>query len=96
MPVQLLTRLGGFYRETGTSLAGLSAAVLGSREPLLDGVIRRAIDRGEISADCLTERITRLPLDLFRYELVSTLKPVPDNVIEEIVDTIFLPLVRSP
>jgi hypothetical protein len=48
LAVQLLTRLGGFYRETGTSLAGLSAAVLGGRESLLDGVIRRAIDRGEI------------------------------------------------
>jgi hypothetical protein len=48
LPIQLLTRLGGFYRETGTSLAGLSAAVLGSSEPLLDGMIRRAIDRGEI------------------------------------------------
>ena len=59
-------------------------------------MIRRAIDRGEISADRLTERITRLPLDLFRYELLMTLEPVPDNVIEEIVDTIFLPLVRSP
>jgi hypothetical protein len=62
----------------------------------LDGVIRRAIDRGEISPDRLTERITRLPLDLFRCELLMTLLPVPDNVIEEIVDTIFLPLVRSP
>jgi hypothetical protein len=33
---------------------------------------------------------------VFRYELLMTLEPVPDNVIEEIVDTIFLPLVRSP
>jgi AcrR family transcriptional regulator len=95
LAVQLLTRLGGFYRETGTSLAGLSATVLGGREPILDGVIQRAIDRGEISADRLTGRITRLPLDLFRYELLMTLEPVPDTVIEEIVDTIFLPLVRG-
>jgi AcrR family transcriptional regulator len=93
--VELVTRLGGFYRETGTSLADLSAMVLGGRETALDGVIRRAIDRGEISADRLTPRIARLPLDLFRYELLMTLEPVPGEVLEEIVDSIFLPLVRS-
>ncbi|HUB58503.1 MAG TPA: TetR/AcrR family transcriptional regulator [Mycobacterium sp.] len=94
MAIELFTRLGGFYRETGTSLAGISAAVLGGRQPLLEGIIRRAVDRGEISADRLTERIARLPLDLFRYELLMTLEAVPDDTIEEIVDTIFLPLVR--
>jgi AcrR family transcriptional regulator len=92
--VEVFTRLGGFYREIGTNLAAISAAVLGNREPVLDGIIRRAIDRGEIAADRLTERITRLALDLFRYELLMTLEPVADDVIEEIVDTIFMPLVR--
>lgn len=96
LAIEVFTRLGGFYRETGTSLAGLTAAVLGKRDSALDGVIRRAIERGEISAGRLTERIARLPLDLFRYELLMTLEPVPDDVIEEIVDSIFLPLVRSP
>jgi AcrR family transcriptional regulator len=94
LAVELFTRLGGFYRETGTTLAGLTAAIQGGRDSVLEGVIRRAIDRGEISAARLTERITRLPLDLFRYELLSTLEPVPDEVIEEIVDSIFLPLVQ--
>ena len=94
LAIEVFTRLGGFYRETGTSLAGLTAAVLDGRDSALDGVIRRAIDRGEISADGLTELIARLPLDLFRYELLMTLEAVPDDTIEEIVDTIFLPLVR--
>jgi hypothetical protein len=43
----------------------------------LDGVIRRAIDRGEISPDRLTARIARLPGDLFRCELLMTLLPSP-------------------
>jgi AcrR family transcriptional regulator len=94
MAIELFTRLGGFYRETGTNLAGISAAVLEGRQPVLDVIIRRAIDRGEISADGLTDRIARVALDLFRYELIMTLEPVPDDTIEEIVDTIFLPLVR--
>jgi hypothetical protein len=33
-------------------------------------------------------------MDLFRHELLMTLKPLSDKTIEEIVDTIFLPLVR--
>jgi hypothetical protein len=31
---------------------------------------------------------------LFGHELLMTLKPLTDEAIEEIVDTIFLPLVR--
>ncbi len=34
------------------------------------------------------------PFDLLRQEILATLAPVPDDVVEEIVDTIFLPLVR--
>jgi AcrR family transcriptional regulator len=92
----IFTRLGEFYRETGTTLADLGALVqVGGKSPM-DEVLRRAVDRGEIDPARLTPRIARLPGDLFRYEALSTLKPVPDHVIEEIVDSIFLPLVRSP
>lgn len=90
----VFTRLGEFYRETGTTLADLAGSVQGSGTSVLDEVLRRGIDRGEIDPARLTERIARLPGDLFRYELLSTLKPVPDQVIVEIVDSIFLPLVR--
>jgi AcrR family transcriptional regulator len=89
----IFTRLGEFYRETGTTLADLRALVQGGGTSAMDEVLRRAVDRGEIDPARLTDRIARLPGDLFRYELLSTLKPVPDHVIEEIVDTIFLPLV---
>ena len=90
---QLLTQLGGFYRQTGNSLADLRALVQGGRDAFLEDAIQRAIDRGEIEAGQLTERIARLPVDLFRYEIFMTLRPLPEEVIEEIVDTIFLPLV---
>jgi hypothetical protein len=33
-------------------------------------------------------------MDLARHEMLMTLKPLPDEVIREIVDDIFLPLVR--
>jgi hypothetical protein len=43
----------------------------------------------------VSERIARLPGDLFRYEILMTLRPLSEEAIEEIVDTIFLPLVHK-
>ena len=95
LATQLFTQLGGFYRQTGTSLAELSAFVQGGHNPLLEQAIQRAIERGEIDPKRVTERIARVPVDLFRYEILMTLQPLPDAAIEEIVDTIFLPLLAS-
>jgi AcrR family transcriptional regulator len=92
--VELLTRLGGFYADTGTSLAELSAYVQGGRDEIMDELIERAVARGELQPGQVTGRVARLPVDLFRHELLMTLQPVADEVIEEIVDRIFLPLVR--
>jgi AcrR family transcriptional regulator len=92
LAAQLLTRLGGFYRQTGASLADLSAFVQGGRDAILEQAIQRAIDRGEIQPEQVTGRIARLPVDLFRYEILMTLRPLSDEAIEEIVDTVWLPL----
>ena len=56
--------------------------------------MRRAAARGEIDPRCLTRRIITLPADLLRHELLMTQRPIPEEVISEIVDDIFLPLVR--
>ncbi|MDM3973196.1 TetR/AcrR family transcriptional regulator [Mycobacterium marseillense] len=95
MVVPLLTRLGGFYQQTGSSLADLETRVRGRRDDALEQAIQRAVDRGEIERDQLTERIARLPVDLFRYEVLMTLRPLPDEAIEEIVDTVWLPLLEG-
>lgn len=92
LATQLFTRLGGFYRQTGASLADLSAFVQGGRDAVLEQAIQRAVDRGEIDPNRVTDRIARLPVDLFRHEILMTLQPLTDDAIDEIVDTIFLPL----
>ena len=94
LAVLLFTRLGGFYREANTNLAELGAYVQGGRDAVLDEVIERALARGEIQPGQVSRRVARVPVDLFRYELMMTLQPVADQVIEEIVDDVFLPLVR--
>ncbi len=86
------THLGDFYRATGTSLADLAAVIQGGRDSLMDAAIQRAIARGEIPPRQVSERIARLLGDLFRYEVLMTLHPLSEEAIEEIVDTIFLPL----
>lgn len=94
LATQVFTQLGGFFRHAETNLVELSQLVLGGRETLLEGAIQRAVDRGEIPDQQVSERISRLPLDLFRYEILATLQPLPGEAIDEIVDTIFLPLLQ--
>jgi AcrR family transcriptional regulator len=85
--------LGPYFQETGTSPRDLRRAVLGHRATTVEVVIDRAVERGEIDADRLTPRLRTLAFDLFRHEALMTLAPVPDEVIEEIIDEVFLPLV---
>ncbi|HEY3994580.1 MAG TPA: TetR/AcrR family transcriptional regulator [Mycobacterium sp.] len=88
----LMTRLGGFYQQTGRSLADLRAFIQGDRDAALEQIIHPAIERGEIQPEQVTDRIARVPVELFRYEILMTLQPLSDDAIVEIVDTIFLPL----
>ncbi len=95
LAVLLTVQLAPYYLETSTSLADLREFLLEGRTAQLDVILQRATRRGELDPDKLTPRLRNLPFDLFRHELLMTLKPVPEPVITEIVDSVFLPLVRS-
>jgi AcrR family transcriptional regulator len=69
------------------------------REELTDGelvrsILKRGVDRGEIDAVRLTPRNIALPTDLVRHDILMTRRPLSDEVIREIVDDVFMPLVR--
>ncbi|MFE9799876.1 TetR-like C-terminal domain-containing protein [Streptomyces goshikiensis] len=93
--VQLVTamsaHLAGYHQATGAGLGDLLAT---GRENPAGAIFDRAVDRGEIAPDRLSERVKPLPFDLLRHEILVTRAPAPDDVLEEIGDTIFLPLVR--
>ena len=91
--ILLAVGLGSFYEETGSSIGDLRELVIAGRVPIARVLLERAVARGEADPARITPRIERLPFDLLRSELLLTLKPVPRKVIEEIVDTILLPLV---
>jgi AcrR family transcriptional regulator len=57
-------------------------------------ILAHAAARGEARLDKLTPRIAALPGDLVRHELLVSRGLVSDAVLAEIVDEVFLPLVR--
>jgi AcrR family transcriptional regulator len=92
--VTIMQQMGEFLAETGAAFREMREQVLAGRRMVLDDVLDRAVRRGEIDARRLTPRVRALPGDLLRHELMMTLKPVPRKTIEEIVDQVFLPLVK--
>lgn len=96
--VQLVTvmsvYLASYHLETGTSPAELLDPADTDRKQAVDAIFDRAVARGEAKSERLTDRIKALPFDLLRHEILTTYAPAPDRVLEEIVDTIFLPLLR--
>ncbi|WP_432926877.1 TetR/AcrR family transcriptional regulator [Microbispora sp. CA-135349] len=88
--------LGSYFDNTGTGPEQLRELALNGRPSAAEIIGRRAADRGEIDPAVLTPRTINLPFDLFRHEVLMTLKPVSDEAIEDIVDTIVMPLLTRP
>ncbi|MEV0265180.1 TetR/AcrR family transcriptional regulator [Streptomyces sp. NPDC050617] len=89
----MTAQLAAYFEETGTTPAELRTSLIDQRWSLIESVTRRAVGRGEIDGAKLTPRITRLPYDLLRHDVLMNLRPMPTSDIEEIVDTLFMPLV---
>jgi AcrR family transcriptional regulator len=84
------------FNEVGMSLADLrERALAGTATGGTALVIERAIARGEIDRARLSPRVRSLPVDLVRHDLIMNQARVPEATLVEIVDRIFLPLVRS-
>jgi AcrR family transcriptional regulator len=95
MAALVSSMLGSYYNQAGPTPAELREAFMSQRGSAVELVVNRAVERGEIDPARLTPRIIDLPFDLFRNEMVMTLKAVPDHVLRQIVDDIFIPLVTA-
>lgn len=104
----LLRRMSSRLAEIGPeTVYGLLGDYLGdadmfarSRDQLLsisaevmETILKRAADRGEARA-AVENRIATLPTALFRNELFLARTPPSEGTLVEIVDDVFLPLVR--
>jgi AcrR family transcriptional regulator len=90
---KVVLTMNDYFVETNSSMADLRARLVG--ESKFQEVLRRGVARGELDQGRLTSRISSLPLDLLRHEVMMTRKPVSNELIVEIVDTIFLPLAAA-
>jgi len=90
--IRLIFDMTGDLAESNSNLADVRGRIANGR--LIRTILDRGIERGEVDPDRLTPRIVSLPTDLARHEMLMTLKPLSDEVIREIVDEVFLPLIR--
>jgi AcrR family transcriptional regulator len=82
-------------RGLASEAADLPAEVLGVTPAVITAILERAASRGQVRADRITPRITALPGNLLRYELLVPRGDLSDATLTGITDEIFLPIVAS-
>jgi hypothetical protein len=92
------TMHGLMVDHLGKNLMSLNPEIIhpGAEDRLETGmkkILKNAELRGEINLEKINPRIISLPVDLIRYKILTTHEPIPDEIISEIVDDIFMPLV---
>src|SRR5690606_30852301 len=85
-------RLDEYFADTGSTPERLRELLLAGRPSAAETIVERAVRRGEVDASLLEPRLVSLPFDLFRHEILMTLRPVSEEAIERIVDGIVVPL----
>jgi AcrR family transcriptional regulator len=90
---EMLYGLLGDYLSDAELFDRLRADVLQIGTEVTTTILKRAAERGEARAE-VSPRIAALPTDLYRNELLLRRTPPDKSVIAEIVDDVFLPLVR--
>ena len=80
--------------DTGLSPAALRERLLGDRASGATVLLERAVRRGEVPDRQRPPGLVTMPYDLFRHDLTMTLARVPERRILEIVDDLWLPLIR--
>ena len=90
---ETLYGLLGDYLADAELFDRLRADVLQIGTEVMTGILKRAAERGEAHPNVIP-RVAALPTDLYRNELLLRRTPPDKAAIAEIVDDVFLPLVR--
>jgi AcrR family transcriptional regulator len=90
-------QLMDYFRDTGTSFSELRDTLrTPGQATAFETIVTRAVERGELPDAPRSSRVVNLPFDLFRHDVLMTLRALPDESILEIVDEVWLPLLRMP
>lgn len=84
----------GLRDSTGMTPAELRERVLSNGSRWSEQLLARAQERGEIDLGTIPPAVLSMPFDLIRHEILMTYKPIAPERIIEIVDDLFMPLVR--
>jgi AcrR family transcriptional regulator len=104
--VRIAQRAGGIMSEAMAGVMGEAfrhpevAALLRERlksapQKWIDEIVGRAVERGELGPVTVPPRAARLPLELIRGQTLTGEGPVSRKEIEEIVDDVYIPLLRG-
>jgi AcrR family transcriptional regulator len=93
--MMMWTQMAEYYREEHSSPAQFRDTLLGGRVSAVRFLLERAAARGEVDASKLTPMIVSIPLAFLAY--VSAIQANIDirAAVEEMIDTILLPLVAT-
>lgn len=62
--------------------------------PLIDEIYQRGVERGEVRPELRGTRAVTVAIDLLRNEFMTRGTPIAESTIDDILDTVYLPLVR--
>lgn len=85
-------QLMDYFRASGTSFSELRNTLGTPGETPFETIVARAVERGELADVPRPARVVNLPFDLFRHDVLMTLRPLSEESITEIVDEVWLPL----
>jgi AcrR family transcriptional regulator len=91
----LSVQLAEYFRETGSTFNDLKRVLTSGPRSGMDIILDHAEARGDIDRSKIDARTIELPSVLMRYEIIVTLDRMRDETIDEIVDDIWMPLLRA-
>lgn len=99
----VMRRLRGYFEQVGpdiihgllTELSDMPPDVFAVTPEVVNTILRRAFERGEVRPERITPRVTALPGNLVRHEALVPDGDLSDNALAGIIDEIVLPLVAT-